>query len=757
MSEITTNVFRQYEALGYGLRLLPVIPPNAPISPTSSLAKRKDARGKAVGVKGRDGNWHGLDWIPYTPDEHDLDRWHAMGAGLGIKTGDGLVAIDADTTNEEWARTIRDEVRAIIGHTPIRVGRYPKALYLVKVAEPYRYARVEFGERSETGSLKERVEILSDGRQFVAHGVHPSTGKPYTWPAPLVSMADLPTVSAGQLDLLLNTLRGKLPAAAEIKREGAASDVNQAALKGDLETVRKAVAAIPNTSEHFPTRESYRDFGYAIKAALPDYPNEAFAIFEDWCARWKEGSNDPGVVAADWRRMKPPFRRGAGWVYELAETLNPKQFSTAEAWFEDFSSGENPFAEIDLNLLKGEDTKTEAERMADRLRATAYSFPDPAAIPKREWLYGAHYIRQFVSTTVAPSGVGKSSLSIVEALAMASGKPLLGVQPKGVFRVWLWNGEDPRDELHRRVAAAMMHYGLARADLEGRLFIDTGRETEIILAHETREGVVIREPVERAVLREIEANAIDVKIVDPFVSSHRVTENDNGAIDLVTKRWARIADRGRCSIELVHHVRKLNGGEVTVEDGRGAVALLATSRSARAIAKLGKGEAVRLGLESKVGRLFRFADGKNNLALPAGEGTQWFELASVALGNGRGDGLDGVIDGDSVGVVTRFDGVPDERIAVGGDQFEAAMEELKNGEWRRDSRAGEAWAGCVIARCYSLDLDDAADKARAKVILSQWVKQGRVKEVTKRDAARRMRTFVEPVIQDKLSEIDEIF
>ena len=43
----------------------------------------------------------------------------------------------------------------------------------------------------------------------------------------------------------------------------------------------------------------------------------------------------------------------------------------------------------------------------------------------RDWLYGTSYIRQFASSTVAASGVGKSSLLIVEALSMVSAKALL--------------------------------------------------------------------------------------------------------------------------------------------------------------------------------------------------------------------------------------------------------------------------------------------------------------------------------------------
>ena len=197
------------------------------------------------------------------------------------------------------------------------------------------------------------------------------------------------------------------------------------------------------------------------------------------------------------------------------------------------------------------------------IQATPFAWIDPPEIPRRRWLYGRHYVRKFVSETVAIGGVGKSSLALAESLAMVTGCNLLGIVPEERVNVWLWNGEDPADELHRRIAAAAIHYGITPSEIEGRLFVDSGRETKIILAEQTRTGAVIARPVVDAVIATIKANEIDLMIVDPFVASHRVIENDNPAIELVAAAWAEIADVTGCAIELGACL--LNPGEMGFE------------------------------------------------------------------------------------------------------------------------------------------------------------------------------------------------
>jgi hypothetical protein len=191
------NPFTTLWDMGYR-RLVPIVPPDAVLSERSRLSKNPSARGKAVGLKGSDGAWFGFDWVRSECTESDLVRWHGMGAGVGIKTGpqaDGtwLVGLDADVLDWQTAGQVTEYVKERFGEPPARVGRPPKALYVLRVDGPIPYSRVEFGEN------RERIEILGDGKQFVAHGLHSATGKPYQWTSRLLPFSDLPILKAGDL------------------------------------------------------------------------------------------------------------------------------------------------------------------------------------------------------------------------------------------------------------------------------------------------------------------------------------------------------------------------------------------------------------------------------------------------------------------------------------------------------------------------------------------------------------------------------
>jgi hypothetical protein len=373
------------------------------------------------------------------------------------------------------------------------------------------------------------------------------------------------------------------------------------------------------------------------------------------------------------------------------------------------------------------------------ITATPFVLMDPSTIPTRKWLYGRHYVRRFVSTTVAPGGLGKSSLGIVEALAMVTAHDLLTVKVREPLRVWLWNGEDPKDELDRRIAAACLHYGISVDDIGGRLFVDSGRDLPIrIVEMAAGQRTIVAVPTVEGVEQAIRDNQIDLLVIDPFVASHGVPENDNGAIDRVAKTWAGIAERCNCAIELVHHVRKSTAGSegYTVEDARGGSSLIGAVRSARVLNGMSKEEAERAGVEPEKRRLhFRVDDGKANMAPPM-ESASWYRMDSVDLGNGRG-----LEPSDNVGVATAWSmpGILDN--VTGADAERVIAMVRADRTYRMDSRAVN-WIGFAIAEVLGLDPDRKADREQINCVLRMWIDNKALATERRQDEQRKMRVFV---------------
>jgi hypothetical protein len=363
-----------------------------------------------------------------------------------------------------------------------------------------------------------------------------------------------------------------------------------------------------------------------------------------------------------------------------------------------------------------------------KLAATPFVWRDERTIEPRRWLYGKHLLRKFLSVDVAAGGIGKSSVKVVEALAMTSGRELLRKDvPEGPLRVWLYNLEDPHEETERRLHAALNHYGLSPMDVGDRLFVDSGRDQPVMLAEETANGARIIKPVSEAIIATLKEREIDVLILDPFVSSHAVSENDNRAIDMVAKEWARIADVCDCSINLVHHVRKTNGTEATADSARGASSLIGAARSVVVYNRMTKEEGESAGIPAEqVSFYFRTQNDKANLSPP--EAAEWHRMNNYELANG-----------DNVGVACPWSW-PDAFDGVTTAKLMEVQRAVADGSYRENVRSAD-WVGNIIAQVLGMDPDD--EKRRIASILKQWIKNDVLRVVERDDEMRRPRKFVE--------------
>jgi hypothetical protein len=383
-------------------------------------------------------------------------------------------------------------------------------------------------------------------------------------------------------------------------------------------------------------------------------------------------------------------------------------------------------------------TRTEAPFTFD---LAPYAFPDPASIPPREWLFGRHYIRGAVSATIGAPGRLKSTTVLTEIVGMAVGRDLVTGDElrSGPLRAAYLNGEEVQDELDRRVAAICQYFGLKPQDCGGRLWVRSTRDKPIRVAIRGPRGdAVVQASVVTALTDWCDQRQIDAIGVDPLISFHAVRESDNGDMDLVCKEaFGAIAGETR-AVDLVHHPRKLAPGEsnATVDDARGASAVLAAVRLARTFNFMNTAEAAQLGIaEDDRRRHVRIENGKNNPG-PIGK-AHWVRIEVVNLANG-----DAVACSSSWTPPNPFDG-------VSITDLKLVQNRVQTGAFRADSRSPD-WLGWWMAENLPMlniktrhrdQPRNKAEVARLNSILKTWQKNNALEIETRSDDKRRQRDF----------------
>lgn len=403
------NMFEDFWARGFH-RLVPIIPPDAPVHPKSRIAKRiaarpeADPRGKVPGVLEGE-TWHGIDLVRMESQPEDLPIWHAMGASIGIKLGQGLIALDVDTMHRPTAEAIYRIANTHLGNPQfVRFGSAPKCLFLYRTEDDIGYRQVRFSTPDEE---RAHVEILSEGRQFVAHGVHPKTGKPYSWKGDLPVYDRLTSISADALETFLRACETELPDAAIQKAATAADAPDQDELRApSWEALRAVVDGMPNNSAMFPARNDYVQVAYAIRGATPaGYELEAADLYLSWCERWEDGSNDMREALEDWNRAKPPVRIGYSWLQERAINL----------YFQPVDP-DGGMADVDMFAANAE-ASGELDRYEVLSIHDLYHLPDP------HFLLDRHIPEGAFGFLYGDPGCGKSFVALDWALHMACGLP----------------------------------------------------------------------------------------------------------------------------------------------------------------------------------------------------------------------------------------------------------------------------------------------------------------------------------------------
>jgi hypothetical protein len=179
----------------------------------------------------------------------------------------------------------------------------------------------------------------------------------------------------------------------------------------------------------------------------------------------------------------------------------------------------------------------------------------------------------------------------------------------------------------------MMHYGISQSDVKGWLILAsiTGKERKLATA---KNGEVHRAQLADRLEKTIIRREIDAVVLDPFIKSHGVSENDNAEIDQVAAILAQIAIEHDCAVDAPHHTNKLPTDPGNANSARGASSFKDAGRLTLHAAPMTPDEAQTFGVpEEERRRLVRVDSGKVN-TVPASTSAKWFQLVSVNIGNG---------------------------------------------------------------------------------------------------------------------------
>lgn len=119
-------------------------------------------------------------WTLIDIDESTVESWEARQKGgdyVGLRCGT-IVAVDIDIDNADVTADVLSDLEFSLGSAPVRRGKPGRALAMFKAAGrwPKKTLKLVDPEGAEHA-----IEVLASGQQFVAFGIHASTGREYSW------------------------------------------------------------------------------------------------------------------------------------------------------------------------------------------------------------------------------------------------------------------------------------------------------------------------------------------------------------------------------------------------------------------------------------------------------------------------------------------------------------------------------------------------------------------------------------------------
>jgi RecA-family ATPase len=238
------------------------------------------------------------------------------------------------------------------------------------------------------------------------------------------------------------------------------------------------------------------------------------------------------------------------------------------------------------------------------------------AIPPRQWAYGRFLLLGSAAVIGAVDGGGKGAIAVVIALAMITGRPLLGERVWRTGPVAIVAYEDDDEEWHRRIAAACLHYEIDYDAVIGQIhFLRPAAGYRICFG--TYVDRNLQFPHGDQIIERLRNIGAVLLIIDPFNQCHDLEDgNNNAVVAKVAAEIARIAHETNSAVLVLHHLRK--GATGNPDDLMGATSLRATFRSCRILSRMTPEQAKQMSITDPW-RYIRITGSKEKLCSASGE------------------------------------------------------------------------------------------------------------------------------------------
>jgi hypothetical protein len=237
------------------------------------------------------------------PGEKEVSRWirdYRTSTNTGIHSG-RTPGADIDVRVAELVRQLVGVARTRLGDTPLeRVGMAPKTLLAYRADVTFKkISTVEFAlpgdDWTSPGYKWHKVEILAEGQQFVAYGIHPDTLEPYQWihgGPDTIPWADLPVITEAQARAFVDEAEAILRAAGGIPKAEVEGKAEKKAAFKPSKGGAKVIDFEKAASDNAFFREVNRQALGAIEAWFPQiFPTSEF---QSRTGAWRVSSEDLG-------------------------------------------------------------------------------------------------------------------------------------------------------------------------------------------------------------------------------------------------------------------------------------------------------------------------------------------------------------------------------------------------------------------------------------------------------------------------------